>query len=276
MTKLSRRAFLRASALLAACAAAPAGLAACDSSTKTGTGTLKVGVRAMIVGMGEYNEATGKYYGMEIDLTAEMASRMGYADVEYVAVTPDDRKEKLLNGEVDAIAACYSVSDSREANFDFSPAYYTDSIKLMVEKSSLIKSVSDLKGGVIGTRAGANTAPLLLETLKDSGFTDGTVLSANSDNTDVRFDTWHLLEYDGYQELSDALESGEVDAAAMDGVFAHTYANDDREFVEGFSASEQQYAVATQKDSELSAKVASAIQAMLDDGTIDALKNKWN
>ena len=118
-------------------------LSACgNTATPTGNNTLKVGVRSDIVNFGYLNEQTGKYYGLEIDIANEMANRLGYSDVELVTVTPDDRKEKLLNGEVNCLIACYSVSESREENFDFSPTYYTDATSVMVENSSGILACS--------------------------------------------------------------------------------------------------------------------------------------
>ena len=38
----------------------------------------------------------------------------------YITVTPDTRKDMLLNGEVDVVIATYSIAESREENFDFS------------------------------------------------------------------------------------------------------------------------------------------------------------
>ena len=55
-----------------------------------------------------------------------------------------------------------------------------------------------------------------------------------------------------------------------------TYINDDRSLLENFSIADQQYAVATQKGSSLSQPVAETIQAMLDDGTIATLIDKWD
>lgn len=75
---------------------------AADCGSGAGKGTLRVGVRDDIMNFGYLNEDTGKYYGQEIDLAAEMAERMGYSDVEYVTVTPDTRKDMLLAGDVDA------------------------------------------------------------------------------------------------------------------------------------------------------------------------------
>ena len=75
--------------------------------------------------------------------------------------------------------------------------------------------------------------------------------------------------------MSQALEEGEVDAAVMDGSIAGTYIDDDRSLLD-VNISDQLYGVATQKDSDLSPRIAEAVQAMLNDGTIAALIEKWN
>ena len=53
-----------------------------------GAETLRVGVRDDIINFGFYNETTGKYYGLEIDLAAELARRIGCDGVEYITVRP--------------------------------------------------------------------------------------------------------------------------------------------------------------------------------------------
>lgn len=262
-------------------AALPVGMLAsgCDGAPVAiggSKGTLRAGVRADVVGFGYFNEDTGNYYGMEIDLVNELASRLGYGDVEFVTVLPENRKEMLLDGQIDLIAGCYSIADTRLENFDFSPAYYDDKVIAVVQNSSLIESIDDMKGLTFGTMSGANAAPLLSIKLYEIGFSDGEARTLGADNNDVMFDTWHLLQFPSYQELSDALEDGTVDAMVLDGAIAQTYMDDKRHMIDGFVVAEQSFGVATQKDSELSAPVAEAVQGMLDDGTIDALVDKWD
>lgn len=273
---LTRRSFgalmlgaLPASLLMAGCSDGAAGAI-------TGSGTLRAGVRADVVGFGYLNEGTGNYYGMEIDLVEELASRLGYGGVEFVTILPENRKEMLLDGQVDLIAACYSIAETRLENFDFSPAYYDDRVIAVVQNSSLIEGIDDMRGLTFGTMSGANAAPLLSTKLYEDGFTSGEVVTANEDNSDVSFDTWHLLQFPSYQELSDALEDGTVDAMVLDGAIAQTYMDDKRHVIDGFVVAEQSYGVATQKGSELSAPVAEAVQEMLDDGTVATLVDKWD
>lgn len=262
-----------------ALACALAGLAGCSGENAKGSPAsgkaLRVGVRSDVVGFGYLNEATNKYYGLEIDIAEDMAARMGYADVEFVTVTPDTRKKMLVEGDVDCMIACYSVAASREENFDFSPTYYTDSSVVMVEDSSLITSVDDLKGLTFGTMAGTNTAPQLALKLTESGFTSGEALEQNEDHSMTQFDTFRLVQLASYQDLSKALEEGTIDAACMDGAIAHTYLSADRSILD-YTIDTQEYGVATQKGSSLSTPVAEAVQSMLDDGTIAALTDKWD
>lgn len=282
---LSRRSFA-ALALTAGLAPIGSALSGCaggapkesgsNGTTSSAAGALRAGVRADVMGFGYLNEKTGKYYGLEIDIVHELAERMGETDVAFITVTPDDRKEMLLEGNIDLICACYSIADSRLENFDFSPAYYTDQVIAVVQNSSMITAIEDMRGRTFGTMSGSNAAPLLSTKLYEIGMSDGEVVSANDDNSDVTFKTWHLLQFPSYLELSDALEVGTVDAMVLDGAIAKTYLNDKRSIIEGFDVAEQSYGIATQKGSELSESVAQVVQDMLDDGTIDALIDKWD
>ena len=268
-------------AAVAACAFALAlavCLAGCSSNqaTPTSSSTLKVGVRGDVVGFGYYNSDTQKYYGLEVDIATELANRLGYKDVDFTTVTPDNRKDMLQNGDVDCVIACYSDTESREKNFDFSPAYYTDSSVFMVEESSLITTVDQLLNGkVIGTMLGTNTAAEITSQLAQEGLISGNVLSRNEDNSDVQFDKFRLLQFGSYKELSEALEVGKVDAAVMDGSIARAYMQDNRKLL-SYTGKTQNYGVATQKGSDLSQPVADAIQKMIDDGIIAQLTDKWD
>lgn len=263
-------------ALAAAVLAVTAALSVvgCDGAAAAGGGgTLKVGVRSDIVNFSLLNEQTGKYYGLEIDIAEEMAERLGYSDVEYSTVTPDDRKETLLEGKVDCLIACYSIAESRLENFDFSPAYYNDTTSVMVENSSLITDITQLHGGVFGIMSGSNASPLLAIKLNEMGIIGDNVISNTDEGT--QYEGVYVKKLPSYAELSQALEEGIVDAAVMDDSITDTYMNDDRSLLD-INISDQQYGVATQKGSELSPRVAEVIQGMLDDGTIAALVEKWN
>lgn len=229
-----------------------------------GSGTLHVGVRDDIVGFGYLNPDTEEYYGLEIDLAKELARELGYADVEFAVVNPENRKAMLADGNVDCLISMYSIEETRLENFDFSPSYYTDHGRIMVEKSSMMDSIDDLVGKKIGVLEGANAAPKLAGYMKELG------LISDEDVKDTS-----LVYKDTYAELSDALEVGEVDAICVDGGIARAYQKDDRKILDEEVTTEQ-YGVATQKDSELSGKMAAAVQKLLDDGTLTEIIDKWD
>ena len=154
-----------------------------------GAETLRVGVRDDIINFGFYNETTGKYYGLEIDLAAELAQRIGCDGVEYITVTPDTRKDMLLNGEVDVVIATYSIAESREENFDFSAPYYEDDTIIMVEKSTLFGSIRDLKDKNIGIVNGTNAGPLLAQKLYDEGIITDVVVKTPTPSPSTRAPT---------------------------------------------------------------------------------------
>lgn len=152
--------------------------------------------------------------------------------------------------------------------------YYTDVTPVMVENSSRITDINQLKDGTFGIMSGSNAGPLLAIKLFDMGIIGEEVISNTDESTE--YDHATVIKYPSYEDLSIALEEGRVDAAVMDGAFVDTYINDDRSLLEDFSVSDQDYAVATQKGSNLSQPIADTIQAMLDDGTIATLIDKWD
>lgn len=235
--------------------------------------TLRVGVRDDIMSFGYLNPTTGKYYGLEIDLADLLAEELGYTDVAFITVTPDNRKDMLLGGEVDCIIACYSVSDTRLANFDFTDPYYSDGIKIMIQNSTLFTSLRDLRGKKVGVLAGANTAVLLGIKMHEQGLLPAFDQAAF--NPVTFSDGLSFLRAEHYADLVTALEAGEVDAVCMDGCIAYGFMNDERTLLDDVIAP-QNYGVATVKGSALSQPMADAVRKLLDNGTIDGLIEKWN
>ena len=120
----------------------------------------------------------------------------------------------------------------------------------------------------------SNSAIIGEGTRIDAGAVIGENVISNTD-TFTQYEGVSVTKAPSYQDLDVLLEQGRVDAACMDSCIAQTYMDDDRMFLDTVIA-EQEYGVATQKGSDLSGEVKSAIREMLDDGTIDSLITKWN
>ena len=116
-----------------------------------------------------------------------------------------------------------------------------------------------------------------LQQLTQKLYDEGIITDVVVENTDTftQYEGAYVTKVERYEDLDTLLETGEIDAACMDACIAQTYMNDQREFLD-VSIAHQEYGVATVKDSAFSAPVAEAVQAMLDDGTIERLIDKWN
>ena len=106
----------------------------------------------------------------------------------------------------------------------------------MVENSSLITDPWQLQGKTIGIMSGSNTGPVLAIKLNEVGIIGDDVVS--NDDAGTQYQGAYIKKVASYAELSQELEEGAVDAAAMDGAIAQGYMNDERSILD-FDIAEQ-------------------------------------
>lgn len=244
-----------------------AGISGCsgfDDAENTNDNLLRVGLRADVTGLSIYNETTGMFYGLEAELADALAERMGYSGAEYVGVRTDEREEKLLGGDIDLLLAGYSIYEDREQIVDFTSPYFTCETYVAVERTSLITEMQDLAGMMIGAVTDGNDGVLFQLKMEELGL----------DKTADGESAYTLLYFDTYDQLMDALEVGEIDAAIIAIVYQGDYDNGERISI-GDPLGEQVFGAATIKDGDLSAPAAEAMQSLLDDGTIRQMIDKW-
>ena len=229
--------------------------------------SLTVGVRTNLDNFSTYNESADMYYGFEADFAAALAKEMGYSGVRYVGLLADDRESALENEDVDCIVAAYSYTDERAEKYDLSTPYYNDEGRVMVEKSSLFTDYADLEGATVAVRVNTTARAHLTEKLAELG-----LIADESDKALSSFLT--IAEYETYDEMNAALESGEVDAVCADGALSMSWLGDGRIwFDQAYSA--EDYVVATAQGSKLSAKIDSAVVKLVENGTVASLMEKW-
>lgn len=237
-------------------------------------GTLKVGVKNVTKGFGYEDPATGEYSGLEISLAQKLAESLG-VDVEFTPVTAATRTALLDSGDIDCVIATFTITDERKNSWDFTTPYYTDHVGVLVENSSGIKTLADLKGKTVGVSSGSTSAKSLVEALIKAGVIP-------SDGYDAKiFDpaTWttgvSFKQYDDYPAISTALSAGDVDAFCVDKSILAIYNTDGRSYIaEEFAP--QEYGIATKKGSGLSKVVEEFVQKSLNDGTVDTLITENN
>ena len=211
-------------------------------------GVLKVGTEDSAVGFGYLNPDTNEWEGLEVDLGKLIADELG-VDVEYSAVTTSTRGQLLDSGDLDIVAATFTITDERKLSYDFSEPYYTDAQSVLVLKDSGLKTIDDFDGKKIAMSAGG--------TEKDSieAITDANI---------------EFVEFTDFSEAKMALTAGTVDGFAADSSILLSYLDDDTMYIDT-KFSPQPYGVATKKGSDLSEYVNELVQKWAEDGTLEKL-----
>jgi len=202
---------------------------------------------------------TGEFSGYEIDLANELFRRIYSNDVNvvFIGVSGDTRESMLDNGSIDALIACYTITDDRQEKYNISQPYHTASAKIMVNRSSGYASVSDLDGRTIGVLENSTSAAALQEYAQSKGVT----VFPN--------------EYETYLQIKDSLSNDLIAGFCTDDVILAGYLDDDTVLLPD-SFAQQQYGIATRKDdTELAASIDDVLAVMESDGTIATLEQKW-
>lgn len=117
-------------------------------------GTLVVGVKADYRPFG-FRDPTGRIIGIEPDLAADVAKRLG-VKLELVPVVSSNRLEFLQQGKVDMLIATLSDKPERRRVVQaIDPPYYSDYVNVMLAKKAGIKDWSELKGKPVCGTSGA-------------------------------------------------------------------------------------------------------------------------
>ena len=258
-----------ASSAASGSAAASSGAVSADVQAIIDRGVLKVGVKNAVKGFSFQDTLTGEYTGLEDSLAEMIAEHLG-VDVEFTTVTAATRGELLDSGDIDCVLATFTITDERRKSWDFSTPYYTDYVSVLVEDSSGIKALADLKDKVVGVSSGSTSARALVQEMIDEGVITGEGFSADTFNADTWKDGISFRQYDDYPAISTALSAGEVNGFCVDKSILAIYKTEGRSYIDA-EFSPQEYGVATKKGSGFSALCDELVTGWLADGTIDGL-----
>lgn len=278
---ITRRNFIKVSGASAAvlglglvgCSGGSNGSGSGDAASKLQTikdrGVLNCGVKADVLGYGYLNTETNEYEGLEIDLCYQIAAAVFEVEYEeakeqdfcaFTTVTPSTRGTLIDSGQLDIVAATYTITPEREEDWDFSTPYRTDSVGIMVRAADGMTSMEDLDGKVIGVSTGSTTQGLVEQMIQDEGFSC----------------TPSFQEYPDYQTIKQALSTGNVDAFAMDRSTLNAYMDDTVELLQPeIEFGTQDYGVATEKGCDLSQVVDDTVNELLESGWMEEEITTW-
>lgn len=221
----------------------------------TQRGVLRVGVKTDVPGFGLLDTATNTYSGIEIDLAYKIAEELGIDKVEFTPVTAATRGQLLDSGDIDIVAATFTINEERKASWNFTTPYYTDAVSLLVKNDSGIETFEDLADIKIGVATGSTSKAALIAAAADANVT------LDEDN--------NFEEYASYPEIKAALDAGRVQAFSVDGSILAGYVDNTNHIVESVRFSPQEYGLASKKDAtEWAAYLENLVTGWLADGTM--------
>lgn len=211
-----------------------------------------------------YLDENGEYVGFDLDLAEEVCKRNGWKFIKR-PIAWDSKDSELESGAISCIWNGFTMN-GREDLYTWSTPYIDNSQVIIVKKDSGIAKLSDLAGKRVIVQSDSSA----LAALEGEDATD--------ENKKLRASMKDLQQVADYNSAFMNLESGMVDAIAMDiGVASYQLSKKDDVFVmleERLSSEE--YGIGFKKgNTELRDKVQETMLAMLDDGTFETIAKKW-
>lgn len=204
----------------------------------------------------------GEFTGFDLDLAKEVADRRGWT-VEYKPINWDAKDLELSSGSIDCIWNGFTM-EGRENDYTFTEPYMDNSQVIVVKKDSGITKLDDLSDKTV--MAQIDSAALHL-------------LEAGGDKEDLAKTFKGLQTVADYNSAFMELESGAVDAVAMDlPVAKFQIAGKESLFtiLEDDPLSSEHYAVGVLKgNTELRDQIQETLKEMVADGTAEKIAKKY-
>ncbi|KOV99909.1 glutamate-binding protein [Streptomyces sp. NRRL B-1140] len=220
-----------------------------DSGSDGGK-TITVGIKFDQPGLGQ--KTPQGYAGFDVDVATYVAKKLGYkADqIEWKESKSADRETMLQRGDVDFIAATYSITPERQEKVDFAGPYLLAHQDVLLRADdNKIKSPKDLNNAKLCSVTGSTSAQNVKDKLAPKA---------------------QLQPYPTYSACLPGLQNGAVDALTTDDSILAGYAAQAQfkgKFkLGGFKLTNENYGIGVKKGSDLKDKINKALEDMVADG----------
>jgi len=188
--------------------------------------------------------------GFDVEIAKILAHKLGITDDKIVwkETVSANREQFIDSGQVDLVAATYTINDKRKEIVSFAGPYYLAGQSILTLKSDKgINGPDDLAGKKVCTVSGSTP--------------EATLLASYPDVEVVPFGT--------YSECLEPLKNGQVDAVSTDNVILAGFAADDEELeVRGEPFTEEPYGIGLKKDdTEFRTWINDTLEASFTDGS---------
>lgn len=170
-------------------------------SAKTAEGKYLIGTDVTFAPF-EYQDADGKYIGIDMDLLNAIAEDQGF-EYELKPLGFSAALQALESNQIDGMIAGMSITDERKATFDFSEPYFESGVVMAVAASNDdITSYQDLAGKTVAVKTGTTGSAFAESIQKEYDFKLNTFEdSANmyedvqAGNSDAAFEDYPVMAY---------------------------------------------------------------------------------
>ncbi|WP_405602795.1 glutamate ABC transporter substrate-binding protein [Streptomyces sp. NBC_01410] len=247
----------KASAAAAAALVLSLTATACGGDSDSGDGggkKITVGIKYDQPGLG-LKTPDGKFTGFDVAVATYVAKELGYdaKDITFKETKSADRETALARGDVDFIAATYSINDERKQKVDFAGPYLLAHQDLLIRADDNIAKGEDLNGKKLCSVTGSTSAQNVKKDFAPKA---------------------NLQQVGTYSECLNGLLSGAVDALTTDDSILAGYAAQDQykgKFkLAGLKLSNENYGIGVKKgDKEMVDKINAALAKMVKDKAWD-------
>ncbi|MEU9590584.1 glutamate ABC transporter substrate-binding protein [Streptomyces sp. NPDC048219] len=225
-----------------------------DDSSDSGSGggkKITIGIKFDQPGLGQ--KTPDGYTGFDVDVATYVAKKLGYTEdqIEWKESKSADRETMLQRGDVDFIAATYSITPKREAKVDFAGPYLLAHQDVLLRADDdKVKAPEDLNDAKLCSVTGSTSAQNVKDKLAPKA---------------------QLQPYPTYSACLPGLQNGAIDALTTDDSILAGYASQPQfkgKFkLGGFKLTNENYGIGVKKGSDLKAKINDALEAMVADGS---------
>lgn len=208
-----------------------------------------------------YTDDSGSFVGFETEFAQAVCDKLGVKP-KFVEINWDNKVTDLESKAIDAVWNGMTITEELKASIAVSDPYIRNMQVVVIRTADADKytDTASLIGKTIEAEAGSAGAAAVAE---DPNLSQATLVTAPK-QTDT------LLEVKGMA----------ADAAVLDYVLANATIGEGTDFADlmmipGVELSVEEYGVGFRKDSTAAAKVNEAMQALIEDGTLNALAEKY-
>ncbi|CAL9548975.1 ABC transporter glutamine-binding protein GlnH [Streptomyces sp. enrichment culture] len=224
-----------------------------DNGSSGGDKKITIGIKFDQPGLGQ--KTPDGYEGFDVDVATYVAKKLGYSEdqIEWKESKSADRETMLQRGDVDFIAATYSITPQRQEKVDFAGPYLLAHQDVLIRADDdSIKSQADLNNKKLCSVTGSTSAQNVKEKLAPKA---------------------QLQPYPTYSACLSGLQNGAIDALTTDDSILAGYAAQSQfkgKFkLGGFKMTNENYGIGVKKGSDLKDKINKALEEMVADKSWD-------